>query len=242
MLLQILASEVLFLDTIVFTLILNDDNFHNFFEGGNVPIHVVDPQKLWQLQPRGHRQRLRVRKKDLYRDSVQPNTSTRSRSKTHWYSLGSRPCQNVSTDQKRKGHGGSRRPVQTIAEFQGKVKSWFKLEETIVVPNVKRSTKIFTLLIMTLSIWLQNILVLQEVYCHLMRHYQTAIAHFAGTSPFITPGLEIPTKYPERIIFFVLECLSNLITAKGSVLSMWALDPPVFVVLSRHSGLQGPII
>jgi len=79
---------------------------------------------------------------------------------------------------------------------------------------------------------------LQEVYGHLMRHYQAAIAHFAGTAPFVTPGVEAASKNPERIIFFVLECLSNLITGRGSVLSMWALDPPVFVVLSRHSGLQ----
>jgi len=71
-----------------------------------------------------------------------------------------------------------------------------------------------------------------------MRYYQSAIANFAATAPFVSPVMDVPSKNPERIIFFVLECLSNLITGKGSVLSMWALDPPVFVVLSRHSGLQ----
>ena len=41
----------------------------------------------------------------------------------------------------------------------------------------------------------------------------------------------------EIIIHFTLSCLSDLINAKGSVLSMWALDPSLFTLLVNYSGL-----
>ena len=34
-----------------------------------------------------------------------------------------------------------------------------------------------------------------------------------------------------KIVLFALECLVDLVNAKGSVLSIWALDPPIFLLL-----------
>ena len=36
---------------------------------------------------------------------------------------------------------------------------------------------------------------------------------------------------------FVLACIADMAMAKGSVLSMWALDPPIFRLLSDHAGV-----
>ncbi len=75
-----------------------------------------------------------------------------------------------------------------------------------------------------------------------MSLYQMVMIEFGDIQPF--QNSSIPTKkksenreQSEQIIYFILECLSNLIVGKGSVLSMWALDPSIFVVLTRHSGL-----
>ena len=51
-----------------------------------------------------------------------------------------------------------------------------------------------------------------------------------------TPSGKVGGKH-EQVVFFVIECLSNLITKKGSVLSAWALDPSIFHVFTRHSHL-----
>ena len=40
----------------------------------------------------------------------------------------------------------------------------------------------------------------------------------------------------KKVVLFVLAALGNLATAKGSVLSMWALDPSIFNLLQQHSG------
>ena len=68
----------------------------------------------------------------------------------------------------------------------------------------------------------KNIHSLQEVYSHLTSNYKKAVAG---------PG-------NEDSLFFVLDCLSNLIRAKGSVLSMWALDPSIFGLLNDQSSLK----
>ena len=39
-----------------------------------------------------------------------------------------------------------------------------------------------------------------------------------------------------KIVLFALECLVDLVNAKGSVLSIWALDPPIFLLLASHAG------
>ena len=40
-----------------------------------------------------------------------------------------------------------------------------------------------------------------------------------------------------KTVLFALECLIDLVQAKGSVLSMWALDPPLFSLLTSNGGL-----
>jgi hypothetical protein len=40
----------------------------------------------------------------------------------------------------------------------------------------------------------------------------------------------------------VLACLGKLATTAGSVLSMWALDPSIFLLLSNHCGLESPAL
>lgn len=110
----------------------------------------------------------------------------------------------------------------------------------------------------------KNIIILQEVYCHLTEIYESALVTIANIKPFLKKGtsnqnaiLENETtnastveghaksyqqtrytkKEGEILIFFVLECLSDLVNAKGSVLSMWALDPSIFNLLVKNSGL-----
>ena len=97
-------------------------------------------------------------------------------------------------------------------------------------------------------VFLQDILVLQEVYGHFMSLYQMFFVALADIPPFQTSvsalesvgSKELSKEQPEQILFFIIECLSNLIVGKGSVLSMWALDPSIFVVLTRHSGILTP--
>ena len=64
----------------------------------------------------------------------------------------------------------------------------------------------------------KNILVLQEGYAALLKAFQTALIN-----------LPVNAKH----VLFVLECLSDVINAKGSILSIWALDPPVFLLLAK---------
>ncbi len=82
---------------------------------------------------------------------------------------------------------------------------------------------------------------LQEVYGHFMSLHQMVLIEFGDIQPFQNSTIQIKKcanrEQLEQIIYFILECLSNLIVGKGSVLSMWALDPSIFVVLTRHSGL-----
>jgi hypothetical protein len=89
--------------------------------------------------------------------------------------------------------------------------------------------------------YFQDILVLQEVYSHFMTLYQMVLVEFADIVPFVKSSnlapMETSKEKLEQILFFILECLSNLVVGKGSVLSIWALDPSVFIVLTRHSGL-----
>ena len=92
---------------------------------------------------------------------------------------------------------------------------------------------------------LQDIVILQEVYGHLMMVYKKSLAEFVvddrdddGGGREKTPAGKGHGDPHEQVIFFVIECLSNLITKKGSVLSAWALDPSIFHVFTRHSNLM----
>ena len=104
---------------------------------------------------------------------------------------------------------------------------------------------------------------MQEVYSHLTEIYESALVSLADIDPFLkktnmndkstTQNERIESKTAttnvsqlqenllkreaETLIHFTLNCLSDLINAKGSVLSMWALDPSLFTLLVNHSGL-----
>ena len=102
---------------------------------------------------------------------------------------------------------------------------------------------------------------MQEVYGNLTEIYEAALISIADIQPFLRKTInnrkttesgaeenasKMKHRYlryhytrneAENVILFSLECLSNLINAKGSVLSMWALDPSIFSLLVNHSGL-----
>ena len=104
---------------------------------------------------------------------------------------------------------------------------------------------------------------MQEVYSHLTEIYESALISLADVDPFLkktimndkstiqNERIESKTAFTnvsqlhknllkreaEILIHFTLNCLSDLINAKGSVLSMWALDPSLFTLLVNHSGL-----
>ena len=109
----------------------------------------------------------------------------------------------------------------------------------------------------------KNIIVLQEVYSHLTEIYEAAMMALANIEPFLKKTIannkdqtknnndrktttisnlkEFEHRYTkkeaEKISLFVLNCLSDLVNGKGSVLSMWALEPSIFSLLINHSGL-----
>ena len=105
---------------------------------------------------------------------------------------------------------------------------------------------------------------MQEVYGHLTEMYESALITIADIEPFLKKSISnrksmdeneksnttmtrtmkhsyLQHRYTrneaETVICFSLECLSHLVNAKGSVLSMWALDPSIFSLLINHSGL-----
>ena len=73
---------------------------------------------------------------------------------------------------------------------------------------------------------------LQEAYSALVRPFLEAIQHLSGCFS-ESPGKS--TTESVKILLFVLEAISDLIHVKGSVLSMWALDPPVFKARGPYS-------
>ncbi len=88
----------------------------------------------------------------------------------------------------------------------------------------------------------KNILVLQEVYSYLTALYEETLKELTGNPRLINPqGNRFENAIPQRqlyaILLFVLSSLSNVATAKGSVLCLWALNPSLFSLLCNHSGL-----
>ena len=78
----------------------------------------------------------------------------------------------------------------------------------------------------------KNIHVLQEVYSALLTPYKAALKDLC--EPYFQSGEKLSAK----ILLFVLECLKDLAITKGSVLSMWALNPPIFQLLASASGVS----
>lgn len=92
----------------------------------------------------------------------------------------------------------------------------------------------------------KNILILQEVYLALLAPLQSSLMNLGleMTNHFVkvqeNPSCSRKSRLvaqEQKIVLFVMECLSDLINGRGSVLSMWALEPSVFVLLTEHCGL-----
>ena len=90
----------------------------------------------------------------------------------------------------------------------------------------------------------KDILVLQEVYGQLTALFQEALVGLSKLPRFRNGNgggtafkdLSIGAEERRRVCHFVLACVADMAMAKGSVLSMWALDPPIFKLLSDHAG------
>ena len=94
----------------------------------------------------------------------------------------------------------------------------------------------------------KDILVLQEVYGQLTALFEEALLGLVpklGRFPSGGGGacgafkdLSVGVEERRRVCHFVLACVADMALAKGSVLSMWALDPPIFKLLSDHGKHQ----
>ena len=87
----------------------------------------------------------------------------------------------------------------------------------------------------------KNVLVLQDMYAVLLERYETALVRLISAKPFLEKNnfnQKLNTVTAKNTIMFVLAALSNLATNKGSLLSVWALEPSLFNLLSQHSGLH----
>ena len=74
----------------------------------------------------------------------------------------------------------------------------------------------------------KNINVLQEAYSALLVPFKAALKDLCGSGE-TNFNQE---KKAGKVFLFVLECLKELAITKGSVLSMWALNPPIFQLLN----------
>ena len=94
----------------------------------------------------------------------------------------------------------------------------------------------------------KDILVLQEVYGQLTALFEEALLGLVPKLRRFPSGgggaceafkdLSIGVEERRRVCHFVLACVADMALAKGSVLSMWALDPPIFKLLSDHGKHQ----
>ena len=75
----------------------------------------------------------------------------------------------------------------------------------------------------------KNINVLQEAYSALLVPFKAALKDLCEPCFQSRPHQE---KKAIKVLLFVLECLKELAITKGSVLSMWALNPPIFQLLN----------
>ena len=82
----------------------------------------------------------------------------------------------------------------------------------------------------------KNILVLQEAYAALVVAFKASIVKLSDETSVSKKPFATSAAADVKIVLFALECLVDLVNAKGSVLSIWALDPPIFLLLSSHGG------
>lgn len=88
---------------------------------------------------------------------------------------------------------------------------------------------------------LKNVHILQEVYLILLERYEKALGTLADIKPFLEANRfqeKMSKTSAKKMVMFVLAAIGNISTTKGSVLSMWALDPSIFNVLQQYSGLH----
>ena len=88
---------------------------------------------------------------------------------------------------------------------------------------------------------LKNVFIMQNVYLLLMERYEKALYSLANVKPFLESNrysVKMHKITAKKTLMFVLAAIGNIATTKGSLLSMWALDPSIFVVLSQYSGLH----
>ena len=78
----------------------------------------------------------------------------------------------------------------------------------------------------------KNILVLQEAYAALVVAFKASIVKLSDETSVPKKPFATSAAADVKIVLFALECLVDLVNAKGSVLSIWALDPPIFLLLS----------
>ena len=85
----------------------------------------------------------------------------------------------------------------------------------------------------------KSVTVLTEVWRLLAMRAQQATAALSLARPEDPPwGQEqLSISLARRQLAWVLACLGKMATTTGSVLSMWALDPSIFLLLSLHCGL-----
>lgn len=88
---------------------------------------------------------------------------------------------------------------------------------------------------------LKNVIIMQNVYLLLMERFEKALYSLANVKPFLESNaysVKMHKTTAKKMVMFVLAAIGNIATTKGSLLSMWALDPSIFEVLSQHSGLH----
>jgi PI-3-kinase-related kinase SMG-1 len=87
----------------------------------------------------------------------------------------------------------------------------------------------------------KDIHILQVVYRHLTSLLEESLVCLANCPRFLAKNEfseeQFKREEHQRIFYFVLACISDIALAKGSVLSMWALDPTIFKLLTNNLGV-----
>ena len=90
----------------------------------------------------------------------------------------------------------------------------------------------------------KNVVILQDVYSLLCMRLEQATVSLNNDHRFLPSnlweGVRLDQGTATVMALWVLACLGKISTVSGSILSMWALDPPIFQLLSQHSGLTSP--
>ena len=87
----------------------------------------------------------------------------------------------------------------------------------------------------------RNVVILQDVYSLLCMRLEQATVSLNNDQRFLPSNLweavRLDRDTATVMALWVMACLGKISTVSGSILSMWALDPPIFQLLAQHSGL-----